>query len=167
MMNNLSNKLFRMIIENLDLPERIKLRSVSRSWRLKIEQSLNYQKDLAICSYYLINNRWLNSTDLIDYRDDLIPYKHFLSLSLFPNLKRFKNKFMLNYDYLKILENFHYLEQLEFGILSFGDQMEPVRLSKLKVLSICSVHNVKREPLIFDTPNLKFICLGKFFFEIL
>lgn len=112
--------------------DRIRMRLVCKRWKLIVDYTYRIN-DLVICDDYGLNNRWWNTFELIDYRDNIV---FSLNLSypthLLNNLRRLKVKLHLNSVDLKRLERFSRLEHLEIGTLELIDRDETINLINLK-----------------------------------
>lgn len=133
-------------------------------------------ENLVICEDdFLFNNRWWHtetaSSDLVDYRKDLLLRSSVLfhvllnALSSFSNLKRLKIG-SITLDDLKQFEQVTGLVHLEIGALTIQSDSaaqldSPVQMPLLKRLQISEFSNELNRSISFHTPKLDAVSFGK------
>lgn len=162
--DDLPSKVFHLILRYLDMMERIRLRSVSKTFKKNVDEILGEQTDLVVSSDYTINNRWYHSNEPFSIRDHLI-----LTIDLdlaasfgFNKLKRIKLKAGLQESGLQLLaEKFKKLVQVEVGWLNLKNDAT-VRFDELQILWIGRIYGAKKFSLTLDAPLLRSVYFGEF-----
>lgn len=161
--DDLPSEVFHEITRYLDMPERIRLRFVSKAFKKKVDEILREQTDLVISSDYTIPNRWYHSNEPFSIRDHLI-----LTIDLdcapsfgFDRLERIKMKNGLQDSGIKLLEKFKNLVQIEIGWLNLKGDVT-VTFGELRILWIGRIIGAKKFSLTLNAPLLTSVYFGEF-----
>ena len=160
---DLCSEIFHQIFRYFDLMERIRLRSVSKTFKEKIDELLREQTDLVVSRDYTINNRWYHSDTSFSIVDHLILA---IDMDLTPSfgfnkLERIKLERGLHESGFKLLEKFKKLAQVEMGWLNLKDDVT-VRFDVLKTLWIGKIIGKKKFRLTLNAPLLDSVYFGEF-----